>query len=54
MLEFDHVKPYALGGAHEVSNIRVVCRAHNGLAAEAIFGKKFMEQKILHRVAAQE
>jgi 5-methylcytosine-specific restriction endonuclease McrA len=46
MLEFDHVKPFALGGNHQISNIRVVCRAHNGLAAEAIFGKKFMDEKI--------
>jgi hypothetical protein len=46
MLEFDHVKPFAWGGRHEVSNIQILCSAHNGFAAEAIFGKNFMDEKI--------
>jgi 5-methylcytosine-specific restriction endonuclease McrA len=49
MLEFDHVKPFALGGRHEASNIQILCKTHNRLAAEAIFGREFMEQKVSHR-----
>jgi hypothetical protein len=28
-LEIDHVSPLALGGSHELSNLRLVCRNHN-------------------------
>ena len=44
-LEIDHIKPFALGGTHAVENLRVVCRAHNGLYAEQIFGRDFMTEK---------
>ncbi|MBI4060205.1 MAG: HNH endonuclease [Elusimicrobia bacterium] len=34
-LEFDHVRPWALGGgSNDPSNVRLLCRAHNGLMAE--------------------
>jgi 5-methylcytosine-specific restriction endonuclease McrA len=29
MLEIDHEKPFALGGAHTTENLRLYCRAHN-------------------------
>ena len=45
MLEFDHVKPFALGGTHEASNIQIFCKAHNGLAAEAIFGRDLWSKR---------
>jgi hypothetical protein len=38
MLEIDHVKPFALGGSNDSSNLRTVCRAHNQLLAERVFG----------------
>jgi len=44
-LEIDHIKPFALGGTYAVENLRVVCRAHNGLYAEQIFGRDFMRDK---------
>ncbi len=37
-LEFDHIRPFALGGKSNVSyNIRLLCRMHNRLAAERAF-----------------
>ena len=47
LLEFDHAKPVALGGATTVDNLRLRCRAHNQLEAERILGAEFMRQKRL-------
>jgi hypothetical protein len=44
--EFDHETPRALGGATEPSNLRVLCRAHNRLAAERAFGKAYISHAI--------
>jgi 5-methylcytosine-specific restriction endonuclease McrA len=44
-LEIDHIKPFALGGTHEIDNLRVVCKAHNGLFAEQVFGRAFIGEK---------
>jgi len=38
-LQFDHIKPFALGGGHEADNLRLLCPAHNGLYAERVFGR---------------
>jgi len=38
-LQFDHIKPFALGGSHEADNLRLLCPAHNGLYAERVFGR---------------
>jgi len=43
-LEIDHIRPYALGGKNETENLRLVCRAHNSLYAERVFGR----EKIRH------
>lgn len=37
-LQFDHVKPWALGGSGEAGNIRLLCRTHNDLEARRVFG----------------
>lgn len=37
-LEFDHVRPWAMGGKSEADNIRLLCRAHNQMMAETLFG----------------
>jgi hypothetical protein len=42
-LEFDHVKPKALGGLPVIENVRVLCRGHNELAARRIFGDSWMD-----------
>jgi hypothetical protein len=44
-LEIDHIKPYALGGTHQMENLRVFCRAHNSLYAEQVFGRDFIRGK---------
>jgi len=31
--------PFALGGKTEISNLRLLCSAHNKLEAEKVFGK---------------
>lgn len=41
-LEFDHVRPFALDGGNEVSNLRHYCAAHNRLAAIQAFGERKM------------
>lgn len=36
-VEFDHIVPFAKGGRSDYRNIRLLCRAHNQLAAEKAF-----------------
>ncbi len=44
-LEFHHVHAHARGGPTSVDNITLRCRAHNDLAAEHDFGRRFMERR---------
>jgi hypothetical protein len=44
-LELHHLQAFALGGTHDATNVTLRCRAHNALAAEADFGRGFMEKK---------
>ena len=37
-VQFDHRMPFALGGAHTLENLRLLCAAHNRLEAERAFG----------------
>jgi len=41
-LEFHHRHPFGLGGDHEVSNIRLLCHAHNAYLAECDYGREAM------------
>jgi hypothetical protein len=43
-LELDHIRPRALGGPSTVSNMRVLCAVHNGLAARRVFGDAWMDR----------
>jgi hypothetical protein len=43
-LQLDHVVPLARGGVSTVSNIRVLCAFHNGLAARQVFGAAWMDR----------
>ena len=45
-LELDHVEARALGGTNTASNLRVRCRPHNRLAAEDVFGKAHVAERI--------
>ncbi|WP_397427890.1 HNH endonuclease [Pseudolysinimonas sp.] len=38
-LELDHVKPRALGGGDEASNLRLLCRAHNDSERRRLLGE---------------
>ena len=43
-----HETPFARGGPATVTNLRLVCRAHNALLAERDFGTDFMQTKRLN------
>jgi hypothetical protein len=43
-LELDHVYPWARDGEPTVANLRVVCRAHNAIAARQAFGARWMSR----------
>jgi hypothetical protein len=43
-LELDHVVPRALGGPSTVENCRLLCDAHNDLAARKVFGDGWMDR----------
>ena len=38
LLEFDHIRPFADGGAATVDNVRLLCRQHNQYEALQFFG----------------
>ena len=45
-LEYDHIRPFALGGpSDDPENIRLCCRTHNGFAAREIFGEDAMPRR---------
>jgi hypothetical protein len=46
MLEIDHVRPAALGGAAALEGLRVLCAVHNRLHAEQCFGKEHVARQI--------
>ncbi len=43
--EYDHILPVARGGASSVDNVRLLCRVHNQLEADRVFGARFMESR---------
>lgn len=43
-LEFDHVRPFAMGGRSTLENCRVLCQTHNRLAAEKSYGRDVMDR----------
>jgi hypothetical protein len=45
-LELDHQQPRAKGGTSDANNVRVLCRAHNQLAAELEFGQEAISRAI--------
>jgi hypothetical protein len=50
-LEHDHIRPRAKGGNSSANNGRLLCRAHNRLAAENEFGREHVEQAIANQRA---
>lgn len=43
-LQIDHIWPHGKGGTNDISNLRLLCTAHNRLMAEKHYGR----EKILH------
>jgi hypothetical protein len=43
-LQFDHIRPVALGGESTAGNIRLACAPHNLLAARRVFGDALMDR----------
>jgi hypothetical protein len=54
LLEVDHVEPRGLGGGDEATNLRVLCRAHNRLQAEVVFGKEHVAERVRLRQRKSE
>jgi hypothetical protein len=48
-LEIDHQEPWARGGRDTLDNLRLLCRAHNQMAAEEHFGKLHAQGAIAER-----
>jgi hypothetical protein len=48
-LEHDHVQPRGKGGNSSAANGRLLCRAHNRLAAEREYGRQYIERAIARR-----
>jgi len=48
-LELDHIEPWALGGKNTAQNLRLVCKAHNQLYAEQIFGREMIQSIVRSR-----
>jgi len=46
-LEFDHEIPFACGGKSTLNNLRQVCKAHNRMYADQVFGRENL-QNIIH------
>ncbi|MCB0317481.1 MAG: HNH endonuclease [Bdellovibrionales bacterium] len=45
-LQVDHIKPYALGGSNELSNLRILCAKHNRLEAMRFFPECYLKPKV--------
>jgi hypothetical protein len=43
-IEYDHIRPVALGGTSTIDNVRLLCKAHNLLAARLTLGDECMDR----------
>lgn len=46
-LEYDHIRPFALGGDHSINNVRLLCQNHNRWRAEMTFQTSTQKKKKL-------
>ena len=44
-LQLDHALPRGRGGASDADNVRLLCRTHNLLAADRVFGREHVERR---------
>ncbi len=52
-LELDHTKGFARTRQHSVEDMRLLCKVHNALAAEQLYGRDFMKRKLEEARAAK-
>lgn len=43
LLQYDHIRPYAVGGSSDAENLRMLCRSHNLYLAEKMFTREMVE-----------
>ena len=48
-LQIEHTRPFALFRSHDERFLKLLCRRHNALAAERVFGAAFIRDKIEER-----
>jgi hypothetical protein len=47
-LQLDHEQPVGTGGDSGIDNVRLLCHAHNQLAAELVYGRRHVDHAIAH------
>ena len=50
-LQIEHVRPFGIFRSNDERFLGLLCAAHNGLAAERVYGTTFIQQKIAERRA---
>jgi hypothetical protein len=53
-LQVDHERPFAIFRSHDERFLRLLCPAHNRLAAEHVYGAEFIQRKIDERRGRRE
>ena len=53
-LEVEHEQPFAIFRSHDEQFLRILCPAHNRLAAEHVYGAEFIQRKIDERRGRRE
>jgi hypothetical protein len=48
-LEIEHVRPFAIYQSHDERFLAVMCRAHNALRAEEVYGAEHIRRRIEER-----
>ncbi len=53
-LQVEHERPFAIFRSHDEQFLRLLCPPHNRLAAEHVYGEKFIQRKIDERRGRRE
>ena len=53
-LQIEHVRPFGIFRSHDERFLKLLCPAHNGLAAERVYGAAFIQRKIDERRRRRE
>lgn len=51
-LQIEHVRPFGIYRSHDERFLRLLCPAHNRLAAERVYGAAYIQRKITERRGA--